>query len=526
MEYPTKQIVSFTLCRRAAHFATFQSGDASDTNNATANGDNSNEEPNLHTGADTARALGPWSTAVQLANAREKELARRNEKLTSPNSNNKHSGGLKKAELINWKPSRDVSLGPRPQCNVPTLLNIALELVSDYIEDVESLYGLPELVKAKVAATVSRKRVLTPAAFLLFCQNSPVEVNIPNATMIEPDVMKEGMELAWSSKLQKLNISLCGRGFTDDVVSKLAASGATLSGLQSLTITGAYRLGDESLSALLQKAPNLKQLALSQCSRITGVEFLPRLTTSCPALEDIDFSECRGISADALKQTLSSLKGLKHVTLDGLPEVDDGVVAVLAESCSLLTFISLQRCGNITDAALKALAKYRGSNLVGLRIDEAVKVTDDGILHLVGSNADNKKKTNTAVSGGGGGCRQLKVVSLGGCNKLTDTAIQAIAECGTVCILHVNGVTQLSDAGIKAVATHCNATLEEINISWCQGVSEEAIGLLADSCRSRLRKVVAWGCTQLEELFLHGHSNEELVVVGRGEQLHNAMLPL
>ena len=55
--------------------------------------------------------------------------------------------------------------------------------------------------------------------------------------------------------------------------------------------------------------------------------------------------------------------------------------------------------------------------------------------------------------------------------------------------------------------------LEELDISWCRQVPLEAVGVLADTCE-HLRKVHLWGCSQISEKFLHGHSNEALQIVG------------
>ena len=52
--------------------------------------------------------------------------------------------------------------------------------------------------------------------------------------------------------------------------------------------------------------------------------------------------------------------------------------------------------------------------------------------------------------------------------------------------------------------------LEEVDLSWCQGISGPALGLLADSC-PRLLKLRLFGCSQVgtacEQLSCHpGHS--------------------
>ena len=67
----------------------------------------------------------------------------------------------------------------------------------------------------------------------------------------------------------------------------------------------------------------------------------------------------------------------------------------------------------------------------------------------------------------------------------------------------------------QALAKHCASTLESVDISWCRGVSDDGAGLLADTC-TRLHTLTIWGCSQLTQRFFHGHSNEELRIIGRG----------
>jgi F-box and leucine-rich repeat protein 7 len=51
-----------------------------------------------------------------------------------------------------WTPSRQPGAPPRmAQCAVKPLFDICLTLVSEYIDDVESLWGLPDAIKAGIS---------------------------------------------------------------------------------------------------------------------------------------------------------------------------------------------------------------------------------------------------------------------------------------------------------------------------------------------------------------------------------------
>lgn len=115
--------------RRAAHFATWDdpiAGEDDGSDQGTVDGDNP------HTGGSAARTLGPWSTAVELANARERQRARREEGImTASRAATEPAGSLQP-----WTPSRSPLLGRRPTSQVPLLSSACLRLVVDLLEDV------------------------------------------------------------------------------------------------------------------------------------------------------------------------------------------------------------------------------------------------------------------------------------------------------------------------------------------------------------------------------------------------------
>jgi DNA repair protein RAD7 len=71
------------------------------------------------------------------------------------------------------------------------------------------------------------------------------------------------------SRLERLELGNCGRGFTDEAAAVLAEAGP-LQQLRVLRLGGAYKLNDAGLLALLQAAPGLQELAVPCASRLTG----------------------------------------------------------------------------------------------------------------------------------------------------------------------------------------------------------------------------------------------------------------
>ena len=92
-----------------------------------------------------ARRLGPWSSAMQLVEGRAEALAAREAA--------KLERAAQQAEQLKsnvvWQPSRDPAQGPRPPQRVPPLVDMCVQLLVDFIEDVESLAGLPDVIRVR-----------------------------------------------------------------------------------------------------------------------------------------------------------------------------------------------------------------------------------------------------------------------------------------------------------------------------------------------------------------------------------------
>lgn len=84
---------------------------------------------------------------MELAEARGAALERRQEKL-------REAAGAAAAEE-DWRPARDPSLGPRCDGAVPLLSDLALDQVVSNIEDVETLAGLPYILKVRTQGAVA-----------------------------------------------------------------------------------------------------------------------------------------------------------------------------------------------------------------------------------------------------------------------------------------------------------------------------------------------------------------------------------
>ncbi|GIL72169.1 hypothetical protein Vretimale_462 [Volvox reticuliferus] len=463
--------------RRAAHFANF-------------NADDDTSDNNVHVGSDQARTLGPWSSAIELVNAREKAQHDRQAKLQGIKGTTEEGHAEDEAE---WQPRRDPSLGPHPQESVRSLFETCLDVLTTYVDCVESLWGVPDVIKVRLATSVCRRRKMSPEVARLFTVGSPAEVLLPDCTQLDAVVMKELVQQVATDRLQRLELGFCGRGFGDEAAALMAAAGP-LRALEVLALEGAYRLSDAGLENALSATPSLTSLALPQSSRLSGV-LLDKLPALAPGLTHLNLADCRGIGADSLVAVLPRMSAMRTLKLDFIPEVDDAVLAAM-ESLPKLRELSIRCCQSVTDAGLTALAATRGPVLEVLRLDECGgNVTDRGVEALASQ------------------CRALRVFSARRCTRLGDKALAGLLRAGTVRHLTLSGVTGVGPAVAGALASCCQQTLEYLDVSFCRKLPDHCLGPVLDRC-THLRRLVIFGCSQLSPRSLYGHFNSELVIDG------------
>jgi hypothetical protein len=192
------------------------------------------------------------------------------------------------------------------------------------------------------------------------------------------------------------------------------------------------------------------------------------------------------------------------------PQVDDQVLAA-AGRAPCLRSLSVAFCRGMGDTALAAFASARcgtasnsssGSGSQGglqeLVLDDCAAVGDKGLRALLD---------------GGDGCRHLRRLSLAHCSKVTDAPLMALAERGVLEALSLNSLQLIGPPTLAALAKGCGDVLQELDVSFCRGVTEGALGALVDRC-SRLQVLSVYSCTQLTQRFLFGHGRDGLQIHG------------
>ena len=468
--------------RRASHFAHFGSDDGPST---------SDPNPSVMVGGDSARTLGPWNTAYQLADAKADAKRKREDKLLDER---RKADRDEQAVYASWTPQKT---GERP-ASVPTLRSRSRAVCTELIEHVTSLAGVPDDVRHDLQLEVCRQRKMTPETFAKLFAAADVgqSIKIDDCSLIEEGVMREALREAVHPGLGELSLQLCGRGFTDTVATALVhEDDVSFAGIETLVLGGAYRLTDDGLAEVLRRASDLRSLGIPNCSRIEGsvVNRLPEMT---PKLTSLDLSWCGGISRDILSSALAKLDQLVTISLDGVVEVDDKLLASDEVLRGMRNVSLLSVCNTkLTDAGLGRLAAAL-PKLRAIALDHC-QVTSVGITAMVDA------------------CPGLTSVSIKKCTRVDDAAVAYLVNTAELQTLVLNGVGKgVTGVSVEALLRgRSSKTLAHLDLSWCRHVPEKAIGFLIESLPS-LKTVKLFGCNQLGKDFSARVRNERVSIVG------------
>jgi len=117
------------------------------------------------------------------------------------------------------------------------------------------------------------------------------------------------------------------------------------------------------------------------------------------------------------------------------------------------------------------------------------------------------------------GCRSLQTLSLKRCS-FSDKSVAVFISASGNCLsdLFLNNVKEVANHTILAHVSNTQETLLRLDVSWCHNLTDEALGLLANSS-SLLWELILFGSTQVTDKFLEGHSNALLKFIGVNHQL-------
>ncbi|KAL2945110.1 DNA repair protein rhp7 [Bienertia sinuspersici] len=425
---------------------------------------------------------GPFSTAMKIIRDREK------------NSNAQvRESSSEKFPLVSWVPKKERD----SECwkkTAPTLQNMCLNILIDNVDAISSLNGVPDVLRNKLCRLLCDSRKMTPHFLDLLLEGPLFELRLADCSWLEERVFEKSFEACDTSNLTVLQLDLCGHCLSDISLQKALVS-KNLSALTTISLKGACRISDVGLAALVSSTPALRSLNLSHCSLLTDVGIDSIANSLGSNLQELYLDECDDLNAMRMLPMLQRMRSLDVLSLRGLLSVSDKFIRefILTNGENMKELV-LDGCEKLTDSSLKFIAETC-SQLRVLDLSNLGKLSDIGLALL----------TN--------GCCKLQDLKLRRC-RFSDDAIAAFLEASGEFLheLSLNGISKVAQNTTISLARRCK-NLESLDLSWCRHLTDEALGLIADSCSS-LKLLKLFGCTQVSDVFVKGHSNPNLCIVG------------
>ncbi|MBA0731908.1 hypothetical protein Gogos_016029 [Gossypium gossypioides] len=452
---------------------------------------------------DDKEELGtPFSIAMEVIKTRISSSTSRRKKFSSE--------GL--GAEFKWVP-KNVKRTSFMAREVPSLLDLSLCDLAKNAEAIVSLNHVPDMLRHKLSRSVSNSRKMDAHFLQLLASGSPTEIRVNDCSRVTEDEFTK--------------IFGC---YT------LAHSSKSLPALVTLSLNGAYRLTDEGLNALALSAPALQSINLSQCSLLTssGINDLANCFES--TLRELYLDECHNIEAMVVLPALKKLKCLEVLSMAGIQTVCDDFVIKMVEACGKnmkeLVFAS---CVELTDVSLKFVGK-NCSKLCAIDLSYLRKLTDLSMRYLAnGCRSINRLKlcrngfSDEAIAAfleaSGSSLTELSLNNIASANACIDIHVPSL-EPLQLLVFHIMNMwllvnnsfitlNNLKQVGLNTAISlsKCSRKLFSLDLSWCRNLTDEALGLVVDSCTS-LKLLKLFGCTQITDVFLKGHSNPQVQIIG------------
>lgn len=177
------------------------------------------------------------------------------------------------------------------------------------------------------------------------------------------------------------------------------------------------QITDASITALLSKGRQLRELRVGQCSHITSHAFLElpkqlifdslrildltacaqvhddaveKIIETAPRLRNLVLAKCKEITDRSVLAITKLGKNLHYIHLGHCAQITDAAVIQLVKLCNRIRYIDLACCQRLTDLSVKQLATLPKLRRIGLVKCNAI--TEKSILALAKANAEPRTK--------------------------------------------------------------------------------------------------------------------------------------
>jgi len=195
-------------------------------------------------------------------------------------------------------------------------------------------------------------------------------------------------------------------------------------------------------------------------------------------LVHLDISLCRHFDDRALEMLSRSCGWLEEIRLDEASKISDAGILNLVTFCANLRFVSLNRCVKVTDDCITHLVEHC-PYLAELNLWCCSNITDAALFTLGGVKYPSYEKMESKMDVSASNLRSLNLKL---CPLISDDGIIALSRgCPKLTTVRLQR-GNISDAGILSLTSNCKM-LRTIEIGALPSLTDSAMNQIAEYCK-------------------------------------------
>jgi len=362
------------------------------------------------------------------------------------------------------------------------LMTLCIEILAKNVQNADSLGDISDELVDKIAAILSKKRLMTPETLYLFLRPGAQTVTVYDAAKLSSDDFIRIFQIVPTVKHLRLRDAI---QFKNKVMDHLL--GTTVE-LETLSLHGSNLIDDERWNRYLtEKGSHLRALKVYYTDGHFGDDQLEMVAKHCPNLQRLKICHNQKVTMDGIDH-ISKMKGLTHLSLELYNQMDSCVGTVNCASMigsigPPLRTLSLAKIHYLTDGVLEAIHE-NCQNLSKLRLTDNSSFTDDGFAKLFTGwlnpplvfldlhkcrhiDAAEPRENPNKIGLGSAGFEALMAHS--------GSALK---------YLNVYSCRHISRESFEKVFARDKTypEMQEMNISFCQSVNDFVVGSIFRSC--------------------------------------------
>lgn len=360
----------------------------------------------------------------------------------------------------------------------PSLQDICISLIAEHIDSMQELGGLSVSSFNRISRILSKNRRLNPQIMQLFLKGDVTALEFWDCSNFQPECFNLIPSIC--TRLETLTLGMCGQ-LDDDNMTRIGK----LPALKRLYLDGPFLVRKEAwLEFFATKGSDLIALSIKSVYRIDA-EILAVLAENCSNLEELVLErlcQLRDPVPFCLLGHLKKLLSLELVDLEAEAWSDDSLDLVLRDLGSHL--VSLRLAGDLNTLTDKSINSIRDhcSELRSLQLVNLMDITDNCVADMFDSWSDR-------------GMIGLKTLSLERCVQIGDMAILAVLKHSgsTLTELNLNSLKNVSSAVIEKFSEL--RSLQKLDIGFIGCLDPVHIYKLTTS--TSLHQILAFGNVRL-----------------------------